>query len=139
MDLISMIINYEDPLEIILLKNFETKSTIMGFHVYRTKWKPVIGKVLKTRMEPTNEVDKYAVAVIDEKENVVGHLPKGTSGKYAKTIFYFLKSDPLNNCVAKVTGKAINLGDDKGMRIPCLLQFSGNGEMIELLKKLLCT
>lgn len=54
-----------------------------------------------------------AVAVIDEKENVVGHLPKGTSGKYAKTIFYFVKLDPLNICIAKVTEKAINLGHDK--------------------------
>ena len=140
MDLMSLIVNNEDPMEIIILRNFETTSTVMGFHVYRSKWQPVIGQVLKTRMEPMNEVDKYAVAVLDDKENnVVGHLPKGQSGKYAKTIFYFLRSDPLNSCFVKVTGKAINMGDDKGMRIPCLLEFSGNGESIQLLKKLLCT
>ena len=135
MDLMSLAVNNEDPMEIIILRNFETTSTVMEFHVYRSKWQPVIGQLLKT-----HEVDKYAVAVLDDKENnVVGHLPKGQSGKYAKTIFYFLSSDPLNSCFVKVTGKAINMGDDKGMRIPCLLEFSGNGESIQLLKKLLCT
>ena len=66
----------------------------------------VTGEVLKTCMEPQNEVDKYAVAVADNENNVTGHLPKEKSGKYAKTIFYFLKTDPLNICHNKITGKA---------------------------------
>ena len=77
-------------------------------------------------MEPQNKVDKYAVAVADNENNLIGHLPKGKSGKYAKTMFYFLKTDPLNICLAKITEKAVNLGDNRGMRIPCLLQFTGN-------------
>ena len=40
-------------------------------------------------MEPQNEVNKYAVVVVDNENNVISHLPKGKSGKYAKTIFYF--------------------------------------------------
>ena len=37
-------------------------------------------------------MDKYAVCV--KKENkIVGHLPLGKSGKFAKTIFYFLRTD----------------------------------------------
>ena len=86
----------------------------MGCHVYRNNWEPVTGEVLKTCMEPQNEVDKYAVAVVDNENNVISHLPKGTSGKYAKAIFYFLKTDPLNICHIKFTGKAVNLGDNKG-------------------------
>ena len=77
-------------------------------------------------MEPQNKVDKYAVAVADNENNLIGHLPKGKSGKYAKTMFYFLKTDPLNICLAKITEKAVNLGDNRGMRISCLLQFTGN-------------
>ena len=38
--------------------------------------------------EPRNLVDKYAVSVQRDDE-VVGHLMKGKSGRFAKTIFYF--------------------------------------------------
>ena len=116
-----MVANYEEPMEIILLTYHEMKSTVMEFHVYQNKWKPVMGEILNTRMEPQNEVDKYAVAVLDKEKSVTGHLPKGTSGKYAKTIFYFLRNDSVNVCKVKVTGKAVNLSDDKGMRVPCVL------------------
>ena len=54
---------------------------------------PTVGEILDTRMEPENREDKYAVAVIDGESRIVGHLPKGTSGKYAKTVFFFLRSD----------------------------------------------
>ena len=70
----------------------------MGFHVYRNNWEPVPGEVLKTCMEPQNKVDKYAVAVVNNENNVIGHLSKGKSGKYVKIIFYFLKTDLMNIC-----------------------------------------
>ena len=108
----------------------------MGFHEYQSKWDPIIDEILEARMEPTNETDKYAVATY-KKEEIVGHLPKEKTGKFAKMIFYFLKSEKLCSCKVKVTGKRINLEDSKGMRIPCLLQFSGPKENIELLQKLL--
>ena len=44
-------------------------------------------------MKPTNKLDKYAVAVIGRDGDVINHLPLGKSGKFAKTVFYFLKSD----------------------------------------------
>ena len=110
----------------------------MGFHVYRTNWEPVIGEVLKTCMEPQNKVDKCEVAVVDNENNVIGHLPKGKSGKYVKTIFYFLKTDPLNICDVKITEKAVNLGDNKRMRIPGLLQYTGNCKMMDILQELIC-
>ena len=138
MDLVSMVANYEEPMKIILLTYHEMKSTVMGFHVYRNKWEPVIGEILNARMEPQNEVDKYAVAVLDKEKNVIGHLPKGTSGKYAKTIFHFLRNDSVNVCKVKVTGNAVNLGDHKGMRIPCVLQLTGNSQMVSLLKEIIC-
>ena len=138
MDLVSMVANYEEPMEIILLTYHEMKSTVMVFHVYRTKWEPVIGEILNTCMEPQNKVDKYAVAALDKEKTVIGHLPKETIGKYAKTIFYFLRNDSVNVCKVKVTVKAVNLGDDKGMRIPCVLQLTGNSQMVSLLKEIIC-
>ena len=89
-------------------------------------------------MESQNEVDKHAVAVVNNENNVIGHLPKEKCGKFAKTIFYFLKTDPLNICHVKSAGKALNLGDNKRMRIPCLLQFTGNCKMMNILEELIC-
>ena len=57
MDLVSMAVNNKEPLEIILLKNFEIQSTVMGCHVYWNNWGPVMGEVLKTCMELQNKVD----------------------------------------------------------------------------------
>ena len=78
------------------------------------------------------------MVVVDNENNVIGHLPKGESRKYAKTIFYFLKTDPLNICHVKITGMGVNLGGNKGMRIPCLLQFTGNCKMMNVLQELIC-
>ena len=62
-------------------------------------------------MEPTNKLDKYAVAAKGKDVDVIGHLPLGKSGKFAKTIFYFLKSDKNHQCKITVTGKVTNAGD----------------------------
>ena len=53
---------------------------------------------------------------------------------------YFFKTDLLIICHAKITGKAVNLGDNKGMRmrIPCQLQFTGNCKMMNILQELIC-
>ena len=125
-------------MEIILLTYFKIEQTVTRFYVYRNNWEPFIGDVLKTCMEPQNEVDKYAVNVVDNENNFTGHLPKGKSEKYAKTIFYFLKTDTSNIFPVIITGKAVNLGDNKGMRISCLLQFTGNCKMMNILQELVC-
>ena len=75
-------------------------------------------------MEPENAMDKYAIAVINN-DTMVGHVMKGESGKFAKTIFYFLRSDELNSCTAIVTGRAVNKEDGKCRQIPCKLTLSG--------------
>ena len=45
-------------------------------------------------MEPQKEFDKSTVAIVDNGNNIIGHLAKVKSGKYAKKMFYFLRSDP---------------------------------------------
>ena len=42
-------------------------------------------------MEPENKEDKFAVTVIGGNQSVVGHLMKAKTGRYAKSIFYFLQ------------------------------------------------
>ena len=79
-------------------------------------------------------MDKFKVCVkINEK--IVGHLKKGTSGSFAKTIFYFLRSDAYSSGWAKVTGKRCNLGDGGGMQVPCKLSLSRQTKFVSLLRK----
>ena len=54
-------------------KELKIKSFVMGFHEYRTIWTPHENEVLLTQMEPTNKKHKFAVAVIGDKDSVVGH------------------------------------------------------------------
>ena len=72
-----------------IIKEFETKSVIKGYHAYMNDWTPILGENLSTRPESESEIDKYAVAVTKDAQ-VIGHLKKGKTGQYAKTIFYFL-------------------------------------------------
>ena len=137
MDLLSMVANYEEPMEIILLTYHEMKS-VMGFHNYRNKWEPVIGEILNTRMELTTKWINTSWLCLTRRITLLVIYQKAQVKKYAKTIFYFLRNDSVNVCKVKVTGKAVNLGDDKGMRIPCVLQLTGNSQMVSLLKEVIC-
>ena len=104
---------------IVLLVNFETPSYIKGYHEYQKIWTPFLQEELCGEMEPANPADKYEAAV--KKDNVVvAHLPLGCSGKFSKTIFYFLRADKWSKSKVLVTGKPINFGDGDGMQEPCL-------------------
>ena len=80
-------------------------------------------------------MDKYAIAVQRRWENVVGHLPPGKSGKFAKTIFYFLKADKKHFYRINVLGKAINAGDGLGMKALCWLLFFIEEKYLNILKE----
>ena len=49
-------------------------------------WTPMLGENLSTGPELENEIDKYAVAITKDAR-VIGHLKKGKTGRYAKTVF----------------------------------------------------
>ena len=63
----------EEELPIILLKEYELNSHIKGYHAYMMKWNPTLVEFYKSRLEPKNEFDKFAVAV-EKCDAVVGHL-----------------------------------------------------------------
>ena len=128
------IICLQDELPIVLITTLDLETFIKGHHVYKDIWTPKQGEQLDVLMEPDNRMDKFAVCVkINEK--IVGHLKKGTSGRFAKTIFYFLRSDAYSSAWAKVTGKRCNLGDGEGMQVPCKLSLSGQPKFVSLLRK----
>ena len=107
--------SYEMPL--VIIKEFETESVIKGYHAYMNDWTPLLGENLSTRSEPKNEIDKYAVAVTKDAR-VIGHLKKGKTGRYAKTVFYFLRANLMNTISITVTGKGLMLEMGKACKFP---------------------
>ena len=75
------------------------------------------------------------MVAVKKNNVVVGHLPLGCSGKFAKTIFYFLRADEWSECKVIVTGKPVNRGDGDGMQVPCLLKFHEQKSLIGILKQ----
>ena len=82
-------------------KELDIKSFIMGFHEYRTIWKPQENEVLHACMEPTNKKDKFDVAVIGHKNFILGHLVKEKSARFSKTVFYFLRTSGYYGCTIR--------------------------------------
>ena len=106
-------------------------SNIKEYHIYKSVWTPTLQEQVYGEFEPHNPVAKYAVSV-KKDEKVDGHLALGENGKFAKTIFYFLRADPYGKCNITVTGKAVNLGDGDGMQVPCILHLSEQKYMVEI-------
>ena len=103
-------------LPILTINSFETVSNVKGYNVYQGIWVPNIGEILSTEKEPGNPEDKYALCV-KKNECIVGHLPLGKTGNFAKTIFYFLTADKCSICEVEITGKPVKLGDGEGMQV----------------------
>ena len=100
---------YDVAIRIWVMKDsstFQCNSFVRGCHVCMNIWEPLVGECLKSRKEPTNEMDKTAAAVIStsssSEEVVVGQVPKIMS----KIVFMFL-SLPLCTLDIFVTGKRI--------------------------------
>ena len=123
-------------LSILLVKEYDLKTHIKGYHAYMRKWTPQNGEIHKARPEPETEYDKYAVAV-ERCGDVVGNLSKGRSARFTKTVSFFLRASNENCCRVEVTGKRVNLGDGEGLQIPCILHFSGEANFVSKLKDIL--
>ena len=123
----------QNEIKAIVTRKFEMVSYVKGYHVYKTLWNPLIGEFLSCEREPDNPMDKYAVCV--KKKKIVWHLPLGKSGKFAKTVFYFLRADERSSCKIVVTGKQVNLGDCEGIQVPCKLIFTIIEKCIDILKQ----
>ena len=126
----------DKEIPIVVTTNFEIDSFVKGYHKYKNIWTPKIVETLSTEREPGNLVDKYAVCVKKNNE-IVGHLQLGKDGKFAKTVFYFLRGDEYGSCDVLIKRKPVNLGDGNGMQVPCSLNFTGRKKFIDILEKTL--
>ena len=111
---------------------FQCDSFVRRYHVYMNIWELLVGECLKSRKEPTNEIDKTAVAVIRisscSEDEVVGYV----SG-ICPRLFMFLS---LPHCALDifVTGKRINRGGEYGLEIRANFYFYGPEKAINWLK-----
>ena len=90
--MITEIICLQDEFSIVSITTLHLETFIKGHHVYKDIWTPEQGEQLDVSMEPNNQMDKFA-ACVKINEKIEGHLKKGTSGRFAKTIFYSLRHD----------------------------------------------
>ena len=134
MDLTKLTQNEEIP--IVVTTDVDVDSFVKGHHEYKSIWTPKIDEILSTEREPRNLGDKDAVCIKKENE-IVGHLPLGKDGKFAKTVFYFLRADEYGSCNVLIKGKLANLGDGDGMQVSCKLNFVGQKKFICILQKTL--
>ena len=95
------LINDEHLIPIIITSDMIVKSFVKGYHAYKDLWKPFINEDLATALEPDNVV----VVCVKKKNVIVGHLPLGKDGRFAKMLFYFLRADRYAECKVKITGK----------------------------------
>ena len=72
---------------------------------------------------------------VTKDARVIGHLKKGKTGQYAKTVIYFLRANPMNTASITVTGKRVKFGDGQGLQIPYTILFKGEEKYIDVLKK----
>ena len=126
----------DKEIQIVVTADFEIDSFVKGYHEYKNIWTTKIGETLSTEREPGNLLDKYTVCVKKNNE-IVGHLQLGKDGKFAKTVFYFLIAGEYGSCDVLIKGKPVNLGDGDGMQVPCLLNFTGRKNFIDILEKTL--
>ena len=79
----------ESEIPIVLITTAELKTFIKGYHVCKETWIPKVGGH-GVFMEPGNPKDKFT-AFVKVNKKIVGHLKKGATGRFAKTIFFFLR------------------------------------------------
>ena len=137
-------------------------SFVQGYHEYLDIWQPVIGSERSLRREPGNEVDKNAVAVVQETQSgtrrnttrtssqaeplnthpneiavgmeVVGHVPK----LIAQWVSKFLKCASHSGTVV-IMGKRVNRGAGYGLELTCEFKFQGDKFSCDWLEEKLCT
>ena len=106
------IISLQGKIPFVLITTLDLETFIKGHNVYKNIWDIL--------MEPGNRTNKFAVSgKINEK--IVRHFKKDTSGRFTKTIFYFLRRNEYSSAWAKVIGKKFNLCDGERMQVHCKL------------------
>ena len=121
------------------VKNWVTygyDSFARGCNAYMNICNPLVGETLKCRQEPSNEVDKNAVAIIRsdswERDSIVRHVPQSIS----KTCSMFMKV-PNTSIEVQVVETMLSRRGGYGLGIPVIYHFYGQEKLVNwLIKKI---
>eukprot|EP00794_Sanderia_malayensis_P001567 gene1567-1728_t len=108
--------------------HFYAQTTLRGYHAYKDIV-VTLGKIFVCEPEPSDVVDKFAVVVKVDGENIAGHLPI----KIALTLHKFLIDSGQGE--AEVTGCRFNEGADKGLEIATDITCIGPHLYVKSLRK----
>ena len=76
------------------------KYFAMGFQEYRKIWEPKSNEILEVKLDSTDKKDRFAIAILKNKK-INKQLPFGKTGRFCKSIFYFLRCE-YNDCKIKI-------------------------------------
>ena len=62
------------------------------------------------------------------------HLKKRATGRFLKTILFFLKVNPYSKAKTITSGRRCNLGDGEDLQVPCKLKLVGHRKFIDFLQ-----
>lgn len=105
-----------------LLAEYSADFCIRGYHQYKEMWEAAIGEHLCCIREPTNAIDRYAVAVV-RSGVVVGHLPKKISRVLLD--FFEARSTIILYCIVTNAKRYSADLPQGGLEVPCVLHFLG--------------
>lgn len=112
-------------------EEYTIQSCVRGYHVYQEVWTASEGDELICVRQPTNDMDRYAVATLLKGTScVVGHLPR----KLSKLCSCFLRKGGLITCTVNGTRRHSSDLPQGGLELPCMLSFKGNSGLIRKLK-----
>ena len=92
---------------------------------------PTIGEEFVCGQELANENDAHAVAMYEDEDEVLGHIP----WEFSRVAFQFLEHG--GSITSRDTGRRRYCCERGGMEIPCQLTFTGKRKHITTLKRFL--
>lgn len=106
---------------------FYVQASVRGYHAYFVDATVYIGEVMDCEMEPENDHDRYAVAVRNKDEKIVGHVPVELSKIFHKFLSQHGKIE------AECIGSRFNAGQGKGLELPVDYRLVGNARYLRKL------
>ena len=103
----------------------------MGYHEHSNTWTPIVGEVLRCQIEPENDVDKYAAAVMNKLQLRASRKKR----KVSKNSILFLRVDVTNSVKVTKNGKTVNRGKGIGMEVPYTITLTDTKSVLSKLKE----
>ena len=103
---------------------FYLQASVRGYHAYFKESTVHVGDILDCEMEPENDHDRYAVAVKNKDEKIVGHVPIELSRICHKFLSEYGQLE------AECIGSRFNTGQGKGLELPVDYRFVGNARYL---------